>query len=59
MQQDVRQAVVRHDEAIALGDIEPLDDAGELDDLVAVIVGDVATCLRVQAPDPLEFRPTP
>ena len=28
VQQDVRQAVVGDDEAIALGDIEPLDDAG-------------------------------
>jgi hypothetical protein len=32
VQENVGAAIVRHDEAVALGHIEPLDDAGELDD---------------------------
>ena len=42
MQQNIAaRAVVRQDEAVALGDIEPLDGAGHLDEIgsVTVVVG--------------------
>ena len=41
VQQHVRHAVVGNDEAVALGDVEPFDDAGELDD-GRRLVGEVA-----------------
>ncbi len=33
MQQNVLHAVVRHDEAETLGDVEPLDDTGDFDEI--------------------------
>ena len=46
MQKDVRHAVVRHDEAEALGDVEPLDAAADLNEFERVVarkVGHFAT----------------
>ena len=45
VQEDVGHPVVGNDEAVALGDIEPFDDAGELDDargLIADLTADAA-----------------
>ena len=59
MKKDVRQAVIGNDEAVPLGDIEPLDDAGELDDARRLI------CVLAPAPGsipygaPSPFGPTP
>ena len=53
VQENVRAAIVRHDESIALGDIEPLDDAGELDD-GRRLVGDIADLLRSKPQSLLE-----
>ena len=40
VQQHVGHAVVGNDEAVALGDIEPFDDAGYLDDVRRRIAGE-------------------
>ena len=37
VQEDVGHPIVGNDEAVALGDVEPLDDAGELDDAHGLI----------------------
>jgi hypothetical protein len=47
MQQDIRHAVVGNDESVALGDIEPLDRTGELDD-VRRFIGNVTRVLQVE-----------
>ena len=41
VQEDVRQAIVGNDESKSLGDIEPLDDAGKLDD-ARRLIGEIA-----------------
>jgi len=48
MKQDVRQTIVRNDETVALGDIEPFDDPGELDDGCCLVVSDVDSRLRAK-----------
>ena len=62
VQEDVGHAVVGNDEAVSLGDIEPLDDAGELDDARGLVT-DLATGARGRflnrRPAPsVQFRPT-
>ena len=54
VQQDVGAAVVRHDESIAFGDIEPFDDTGQLDDGCR-LVGRRRRPVAVQAPVLLEI----
>ena len=38
VKKDVRQAIVRHDEAVALGCIEPLDHSSDFEDLERCVV---------------------
>src|SRR5712691_3186798 len=45
VQEHVRQAVVGNDEAVAFGDVEPFDRAGELDHAHRGLIGYVANCL--------------
>ena len=42
MEQDIRHSVIGQDKAIALRDIEPLDDARDLDDGRAGLVDEIA-----------------
>src|SRR5262249_33672520 len=48
VQEDVRHPVVGNDEAVTLGDVEPFDDAGELDD-ARRLVTDLAAGAAVDA----------
>ena len=41
MQQHIRHAVVGNDEAVTLGDIEPLDDAGNFNDVRCRLVTEI------------------
>ena len=63
VQQHVGHAIVRNDEAVALGDIEPFDDAGDLDDarrLSSAMSPTVPGPARFLHPAPLiRSRPTP
>ena len=48
VQQHVRQAVIRNDEAVALGNVEPLDGAAEFDHargLVGEIANKIVQCV--------------
>jgi hypothetical protein len=47
VKQDVCPPRVGYDEAVTLGDIEPLDDAGELDDGGCGVVSDIADDVRL------------
>jgi hypothetical protein len=40
MEQDVREAIVRHDEAEPLGHVEPLDVSADLNELERILLGD-------------------
>ena len=55
VQEHDRQAVVRHDEAEALGDVEPLDPAADLDQLERPIPGRILSCLAVGGADGLRL----
>src|SRR5262245_31504354 len=48
MQEDVRQPVVGNNEPVALGDIKPFDDPGELNDTRRGLVGDLTDGLVPQ-----------
>ncbi len=41
MQEDVGHAVIRHDEAVTLGNIEPFDDAGHLNDMSRRLIAEI------------------
>ena len=58
VQQDVGAAVVRHDESISFGHIEPFDDTGQLDD-GRRLVRDVTDLLRPKPQSFWKIRPTP
>ena len=47
VQQDVRQSVVGHDEAVALSNIEPLDDTRQLDDACSCLAGDIVDAIQL------------
>ena len=56
VQENVGHSVVGYDEAVALGRVEPFDDASKLDDARRLIVG-LDTSAAVDAeppPDPLD-----
>ena len=71
VQQDVRRAIVGHDEAETLGDVEPLDAAGHFDEVESFILvlvrlagsGDHAIRSGFSASDPrssdMAEQPTP
>ena len=54
MEKNVLPAIVRHDEAIALGDIEPFDRAGELDQPDRLVL-DIVTVFSAESEPCLEF----
>jgi hypothetical protein len=47
VQQNIRHAVIRHDEAETFGDIKPFDDAAELDEVFCGFVGAVVPDVEI------------